>query len=33
MKKRLIIAICAMLPAAVVAALLYRRIHKNYLVQ
>lgn len=33
MKKRLIIAICTILPAAVVAALLYHRTHKNYSVQ
>ena len=33
MKKRLIIAICTILPAAVVAVLLYRRAHKNYSVQ
>ena len=33
MKKRLIIGICTILPAAVVAVLLYRRAHKNYSVQ
>lgn len=33
MKKRLIIAICTILPAAVVVTLLYHRTHKNYSVQ